>query len=138
MNVERLAKEYLSRKKFLDDTARTVEELKALLNKAVESEGTPDEKGHVWLAAGDFLLQRQKRQGKSYLDRAAAEEWAKAKGIWDEVKVVKEELNEDALLGYAFEHRKDPGLEDEFEALYVEPAPTWAFIAPIEQKQYEY
>ena len=139
MNLERLAEEYVKEKKMLDSLTKRVGEIKGLLSKAVDEEGIPDNSGHLWLDAGRFSLQRQKRQGDKYLDRAKAEEWAKQVGFWDEVKVVREELDEDALLGYVFERRKSqPSLEEELEMLYVEPDPTWAFLAPKLQENYDY
>ncbi len=138
MNVEQITANYLKQKALLDNLSQQVSVLKGLLSKAVDAEGTADEKGHLWYTAGDYLLQRQKRQGDKYIDREKAEDWAKERGIWGEVKVVKEELDEDALLGWAYEHRNDEALTAEFEALYVTPEPTWAFIAPIEQKNYDY
>jgi len=139
MNLERLAEEYVKRKKLAEDLQKEVNQIKEMLSKAVDEEGVPDEKGHLHLAAGKYALLRQKRQGAKYLDKAKAEEWAREAGFWDEVKVVQEVLNEDALLGYVFERRKAvPGIEDQLEGLYVEPAPTWAFQPPVLQENYDY
>lgn len=139
MNVERLAEEYIKRKQLLDSLTKEVNGIKDLLVKAVDENGTPDEKGHIWLSAGKYTLQRQKRQGKKFLDRDAAEQWAKKEGFWDTVKVVREELDEDALLGYVYVRRSDvDGIEDTLQSLYITPEPTWAFQTPVEQEQYDY
>lgn len=139
MNLERLAEEYVKRKKLSEDLDKQVKELRDMLAKAVDEQGTPDENGHLHLDAGKYSLQRQKRQGAKYLDRAKAEEWARSAGFWDEVKVVQEVLDEDALLGYVYERRRSvPGIEEDLENLYVEPAPTWAFTTPVLQDNYDY
>lgn len=138
MDVERLTEEYLRRRALLEDLTKTVGELKEMLSDVIDAEGIPDESGHLWYTAGNFLLERQKSQPKKYLDPVAAERWARDKGIWDDVKIVKEVLGEDALLGWVFDHRGTEGLEDEFQTLYVTPPPTWSFIKPKEQKQYDY
>lgn len=141
MKIDRLAKEYLSRLELQAQIAKQVSELKDMLTKVVDEQGEPDEKGHRWLIEGDVVLQRQKRQGDKYINREKAEEWAKERGIWGEVKVTREELDEDALLGFVYEHRKDanwPGLEKELEALYETPPVTYAFIKPVIQTNYDY
>lgn len=138
MDTNRIAKEYLKRLHMQQVTAKSVQELRGLLEKAIEAEGEPDEKGHVWLAAGDVLLQKQKRQGDPFLDREAAEQWAKELDIWDEVKRTVEELDEDALVAYVYQNRDDEGLEEQFQQLFVTPDPTYAFIKPQEVKDIEY
>jgi hypothetical protein len=139
MNVERLAEEYVKRKELADALAKEVSTLKEMLSKAIDEQGIPDEKGHLWLDAGKYSLQRQKRQGDKYLDRAQAEAWAKEEGFWNEVKLVREDLDEDALLGYVFERRKAvPGIEERLEELYVEPPVTWALQKPVLQENYDY
>jgi hypothetical protein len=139
MNLERLAEEYLKRKKLQEAITKQVSEIKDILATAVDEQGILDDKGHKWLTAGKYSLQRQKRQGSKYLDRAKAEAWAKEDGFWDAVKVTREELSEDALLGYVFDERRtSDGIEATLESMYVEPAPTWAFQSPILQEDYEY
>lgn len=139
MNVERLAEEYIKRKKLLDDLAKQVDDLKKMLNKAIEEDGETDEKGHRWLTAGDYLLQRQKRQGQKSLDMAAVEEWATERGIYDAITTTTTVIDQDRLVGYVYEHRKDdPSIEDEFESLYKEAPVTYAFLPPVVGKQYDY
>jgi len=138
MDAGRITAEYLRRRALLESLTKEVNGLKEMLSDIVDAEGVPDENGHLWFTAGDYLLKRQKAQPQKYLDPNAAEQWVRDKGIWDDVKVVKEVLDTDALLGWVFEHRAEPGLEAAFEELYVTPDPTWSFIKPVEQKQYEY
>lgn len=139
MNLERLAAEYIKRKKMAEDLDKQVKEIRDMLAKAVDEQGIPDEKGHLHLDAGKYALLRQKRQGAKFLDKAEAEAWARKEGFWDQVKVVQEVLDEDALLGYVYERRKAvPGIEDHLESLYIEPAPTWALQPPVLQENYDY
>ncbi len=139
MNVEKLTEEYLNRRKMLEALTKTVGDLKDMLTEVIDKEGIPDEKGHKWFTAGNFLLKRQKSGGDKRLDPERAEQWAKDNGIWDEVKVIKEELDIDALLGWVFENRKKDGLEAHFkDACYVETPVQWSFIKPVEQTNYEY
>lgn len=132
MELERITEEYLRELGHLKTLEKITSEYKKLLIKAIDEQGVPDDKGHKWLAAGKFMLQRQKRQGDKLINKERAEGWAKAKGMWESVKVVREELDEDALLAYMYEHRDDEELEDEFNELYDTPPVTWAFMTPIE------
>lgn len=140
MKVDRLTKEYLDRLGLLEKIQKTVGELKDMLIDVIDAEGIPDEKGHRWLTAGDFLLKRQKSGGISRLDPMLAEQWAKDRGIWDEVSVVPPaQLDEDKLVGWVFENRKDEGLEQAFkDACYRETPVVYSFIKPVEGKQYDY
>jgi len=138
MDTERLAEEYVKRKSMLDTLGKTVNELKEMLSKAVDEQGDVDDKGHRWLTAGRFMLKREKRQPEPQLDKEEAEQWAKSLGVWDKVKVVREELDEDALAGFAFEMRDDPEVIDAYRKLFKKKDPTWAFIAPKEQQSYDY
>jgi len=137
-NIERLTEEYLVHANHLKQLEKIVASLKTELSAAVEAEGDTDEKGHQFLNAGKYLLQRQRRQGKQKLNIKKAEEWAKDRGIWEEVSKVERTLDEDALVGYVYERRNEEGLEDAFQSLH-DPAPvTYAFVAPVEEAQYDY
>jgi hypothetical protein len=138
VNVERITKEYLAHLDHQKKLEKMTGELKALLRKAIEQEGEPDESGHRWLAAGSYLLKLQKSQGQPKLDPAAAEEWARSKGIWDKVKETVEVLDEDKLMAYMYDHQADEDLEEEFQSLYVVPDPVYSFIRPIEQEEVDY
>lgn len=138
MDVERLVDTYVKGQDTLKRLAARQAKFKELLVKAVDADGEPDEKGHVWLAAGDFVLQRQKRQGKPTLDQEAALDWATGKGIYDEVVEMIPVLDEDALAGWVFEHKEDEGVEDEYAALWITPDPTYAFIEPARTTNYDY
>lgn len=144
MNLERLTEQYLKDKAHAEVLAERIAQFKEMLSKKVDAEGTADDKGHKRLRAGRFELQRQLRQPKPYLDPNAAEEYVKGLGIWDDVKVTREALDEDALAGWLYEHKDEEnpetGLpyEDEYRNLFVTPKPTWAFLPPVVQEFDEY
>lgn len=138
MDVERLAEEYVKRKAHAEALTKEVADLRDMLKDHLAEVGTPDEKGSKWYTAGRWQLKLQKSQGEPYLDVELAEDWAKERGIWDEVKVVRETLNQDALAGYVFEHRDDPEVEAGYRGLFIEPKPTWSLIKPQEQENYDY
>lgn len=138
MNVERIAEEYVKQNTLLKSLEKIVGEYKKLLIKVVDEQGEPDAKGHRWFVAGSFLLQRQKRQGDKYINKERAEEWAKERGIWNKVSVTVEQLDEDALVAYAYEHRSDEMLEKEFQALYDQPPVTYAFMPPVVEAPIDY
>jgi hypothetical protein len=138
MNVEKLVDTYVQGLETYKRLGDRQAKLKELITKAVDDEGDADEKGHRWLAAGDYVLQRQKRQGKKYLDKQAALDWVASKEIEDQVMVQVPTLDEDALAGWVFEHRGEDGIEDEYAALWVTPDPTYAFIEPQKTASYDY
>jgi hypothetical protein len=137
-NKERLVQEYLNNLSLMDTLKKQIESIKSALSKDVDSEGEEDDKGHRWLKVGPYLLQRQRRQGASSLDRDATEQWAKERGIWEKVSKVVEVLDEDALMAYAYEHRDDDDVQAEVQALYKEAPVSYAFIKPVEEDSYDY
>lgn len=138
MDLERVIKEYLYHLDHADSLKHTIDEYRKVLHDAIVSDGDTDDKGNQWLPVGGYMLQRQRRESKPVLDAAKAEEWAKEKGIWDQVSRTVEVLDEDALFGYAFEHQQEEGLEDEIQQLFTEPKVTFAFMKPAIVKNYDY
>lgn len=138
-NKEMLINEYMNHLHHMEVLKKTIESMKSALSKLVEEEGEVDDKGHQWLKVGDHLLQRQRRQGSSTLDVAAAEAWARENGVWHKVSKMVEVLDEDALMGYVYEHRDEEGLEQMVKSLYKEAPTTYAFIKPVkEESSYDY
>jgi hypothetical protein len=135
MDVEKLVDTYVKGAELVKKASDRQAKLKELLTKAIDQDGEVDDKGHRWLSAGKYVLQRQKRQGARYLDVDKAEEWARSKGIWDEVKVVRESLDPDALAGWVYDNRE---YSEEYDTLWVTPDPTYAFLQPQEAQQYDY
>lgn len=137
-NVERFVEEYIRHQEHLDMLQKNLAVMKAKLVVMVEDQGEADEKGNQWLQVGRYMLQRQRREGQRSLNNERATAWAKDRGIWDEVKVVVETLDEDSLLGYVFDNRHEEGLEEEFQTLYDSPKVTFAFMRPVEEQSYDY
>lgn len=129
--VGSLVEEYRKAKEFADKVAARADELKKELTRLVKSHGKPDDKGHLWLAAGDSQVKHERRVSRN-LDRLAAERWAQENGLWDQVKEVVEVLSEDALMKYFWEN---PDKEKVLEDLYNERE-TWAFKI-VEKKSYD-
>jgi hypothetical protein len=136
MDLEKLAAEYIRSKQAADAMTARAKELKDLLSKTLETRGEEDDKGHMWLNAGRYLLKRQKRQSAPVFDKAAAEKWAKDNGLWDDLKktIVIEEVSEDDLVAFVF---NNPDYENDLRSLYKVPEPTWAFMTPQEVDQYD-
>ena len=137
-DIERITSEYMQHLNHVEVLQKIIGEYKKQLNALVEDQGDEDDKGHQWLPAGKYLLQRQRRQGKKTLNLAKAEEWARERGIWSEVSRTVEVLDEDALVGYIYDNRDKEGLEEEFQGLHDTPPVTYAFMKPIEEENYDY
>lgn len=122
--LERLAEEYKRTKDTITDIEKRANGMKKELSDAVEEFGATDDKGHLWLNVGNLSLKRERRISRS-LDIDSAKQWAIANGHWDQVKQVIEVLDEDQLLGLAWNNKE---LEDTIQAFYIEKE-TWAFKA---------
>ena len=136
--LRHLVDEYVSHdghRRMLD---KMVSDIKSALKEAIETHGTPDDRGHKWLQIGKWQLQLQKRQGEPTLDKEAVEEWAKAKGFWEEVSDTIEVVNEDKLMAYMYENKDDEELENQLQSLYTKPKPSYAFQPPMEDKYNDY
>lgn len=123
--------EYKKSKEFSDKVAARTDELKKELVRLVKAHGKADNKGHLWLSAGDSQVKHERRVSRS-LDRVAAERWAREEGIWDDVKEVIEVLSEDSLMKHFWEN---PEKEKVLEDLYSERE-TWAFKV-VDKKSYD-
>lgn len=116
-----------------------IQEYKDFLVRMTDEEGEDDEKGNRLLAAGKYLLQRQRRESKRSLDVDAAKEWALARGILDQVTKIVTVLDEDAFFGYIYDNRDVEGLEDDMaNSCFRPPKVTYAFMPPVEVKNYDY
>lgn len=122
--LARLAEEYKKSKEALAIVEKRTNDMKKELSTIVEQFGTADDKGHLWLQAGDLNLKREKRVSRSF-DNQSAEQWARDNGYWDEVKEVVEILSEDKILGLAWTNKE---LEETIMSFYVEKE-SWAFKA---------
>lgn len=129
--VGRLVTEYKSSREMVDKVQARVDEFKRELTRLVKSHGKPDDRGHLWLPAGDSQVKHERRVSKSF-DLQSAREWAKEIGIWDEVKEVVETTSEDQILKYVWSH---PEHESTLASFYTERE-SWAFKV-VDQKSYD-
>jgi hypothetical protein len=118
---ERLAEEFKKSKEAIDALTKRQTEMRAELVKAIQEHGYEDDKGHLWFEAGSIELKYERRVSRSF-NSEAAEQWAKGLGIWEDLKKVVEMLDEDKLLGYAWNHKDK---EEEIQGFYTEKE-SWA------------
>ena len=119
---------YVSLKRRIDDMTKESSELKSDLSDLVDTEGEPDENGHLWLRLpesvdGVTALQRQRRVSQS-LDEDTAEKLLKEKNLFERCYVMQPVLKEDEVMACLYE-----GLitEEEVDAMFPKKV-TWAFI----------
>lgn len=118
---EKLAQEFKKSKEAIDALTKRQNDMKTELVKAIQEHGYEDDKGHLWYELDSLDLKYERRVSRSF-NSDAAEQWAKELGIWDDLKKVVELLDEDKLLGYAWNHKE---LESTIQEFYVEKE-TWA------------
>jgi hypothetical protein len=118
---ERLAQEFKKSKEAIDSLTKRQNEMRTELVKAIQENGYEDDKGHLWYSAGSAEIKYERRVSRSF-NIEAAEQWAKGLGIWDDLKKVVEMLDEDKLLGYAWNHKDK---EEEIQGFYIEKE-SWA------------
>ena len=119
--IKGLVREYKKAKEMIDALEKRNAEMKTKLTDALVANGTPDSNGHVWLTLDDVEIKRERRVSKVF-NSAAAEAWAKQNGHWDVVKEVIEVLNEDKILGLAWQN---PELQEQVKSFYMEKE-SWA------------
>jgi hypothetical protein len=121
---ERLAEEYKKTKEAIEMLTKRQNDFKAELIQAIKEKGYEDDKGHLWYKAGLHELKYERRVSRTF-DIASAEQWARDNELWDRLKMVVEQLDEDALLALAWE---DENIADMVSGFYGEKE-TWAFKA---------
>ena len=130
-DLSQLVKMYQEQRDFAAKIMSRVEELKKELTKRIEEEGFFDDRGNQWLDAGDFQLKRERRVTVSF-NELFAEEWAKKRGVWDQVKEVQEVVNEDQLLAVVWD---DEDMKHDLDNFYTRRE-NFAFKV-IEGKSYD-
>lgn len=130
-DLPQLVKMYREQKEFADKLNARVDEIKQELIKRVQEEGFVDDKGNQWLDSGDFQLKRERRVSVSFNEHFA-EEWAKKKGVWDQVKEVREFVSEDQILAVAWD---DEEMKHDLDNFYTRRE-NFAFKV-VEGKSYE-
>jgi hypothetical protein len=94
-----------------------------ILVAALTNQGYEDDKGSRWLDLGEGQDQpKYEKRVSVVFDAAAAEEWARTKGVWGKVSKTVEIMDEDALAALAW---KDKALEAEVKQFYKENV-VWA------------
>lgn len=130
-DLPQLVKMYREQKEFADKLNSRVDEIKQELIKRVQEEGFVDDKGNQWLDSGDFQLKRERRVSVSFNEHFA-EDWAKKKGVWDQVKEVREFVSEDQILAVAWD---DEEMKHDLDNFYTRRE-NFAFKV-VEGKSYE-
>lgn len=119
---ERLAQEFKKSKEAIDTLTKRQTEMRNELVNAIMANGYEDDKGHYWYKVGDLELKYERRVSRTF-DSAGAEAWAKENELWDRIKHVVEQIDEDALLALAWENED---IADVVSGFYGEKE-TWAF-----------
>lgn len=130
-DLPQLVKLYREQKEFADKLNARVDELKQELIKKVQETGFTDDKGNQWLDAGDFQLKRERRVSVSF-NSHFAEEWAKKRNIWDDVKEIVEIVSEDRILAAAWD---DDEMKHDIDNFYTRKE-NFAFKV-VEGKSYD-
>lgn len=120
----KLLEDFRTGKEAIDNLTKRQDAMKKELIEALKTNGYTDDKGHLWWEFAGNEVKYERRVSRS-LNADAAEQWAREKGIWDDLKEVVERLSEDKLLGYAWTHKDD---EETIQSFYVEKE-SWAFKA---------
>lgn len=127
-----LTREFVKARHFAKQATEQADKYKAGLSETVDAIGTPDDKGNLWYEltepiidpANDKPITKVKREKRvsQRLDADAAEEFCRANGLWDEVVVVEEVLDEDKLLALNLDGKIT---DEQLKSLYTQGV-TWA------------
>ena len=112
----RLAKEYQAAKDASEVYKKRADKMRVDLIHAVNSFGFEDDKHHRWIEGEELNIKYERRVTKR-LDLEAVESWAKESGVWDRIMQTIEVVDEDKLMGLAWE---DPEVAKIVQSLYVE------------------
>lgn len=119
--IRKTLEEYRNSKALMDGLEKRMSGYKDALIAILNQYGKPDEKGHMWVEFEDIEIKRERRVSRSF-NASAAEAWAKENGHWDTVKEVIEVVNEDKILGLAWNNDE---LQEIIKTFYAEKE-TWA------------
>jgi hypothetical protein len=109
--------DYITAKRRIDDLTKANNKIKAELSDLVDTDGEPDEKGHLIYSlpetvAGVTALKRQRRVVQS-LDQDAADRILKAKGIYDDCVTMVPVVDEGAIMAAYYEGKLTEDCIDE-------------------------
>ena len=121
-------KRFIMLKRQIDDLSKEQNVLKSYLSEVVDTEGEPDEKGHLFYPLPEEVdgyksLQRQRRVSQK-LDEDAAQRILKEKGLEAKCYQMIPVLDESAVMSALYE-----GLltEEEVDTMFPKTE-TWAFL----------
>jgi len=111
--------DYVTTKRRIDDLSKENNKIKAELSELVDTDGEPDEKGHLWYplpesVGGVTALKRQRRVVQS-LDEAVAEKTLKEKGIYDRCYKMVPTLDESEVMACLYDGLLN---EEEIDAMF--------------------
>jgi hypothetical protein len=120
---------YITLKNQVDDLSAERDSLKKDLIELVDTEGEPDEKGHLWYRLSEEVeginsLQRQRKVSQR-LDSSVAEPMLKEKGLYDRCYQMVPVLDESEVMACLYE-----GLitEEEIDAMFPKSV-SYVFLA---------
>ena len=121
-------RKFVSLKARIDDMTKEQSLIKKELSDLVDAEGTPDEKGHLWLPLpedvdGYVSLQRQRKVSQK-LDEETARKILKSKGLTDRCYKMVPVLDESEVMSCLYE---DLLTEEEIDSMFPK-AVSYAFI----------
>ncbi len=123
VDTAKLIVEFLMADATAKQQAARAAQLKDMLRKVVEENGTPDEKGSLWMdvdAVPGVKAIKHERRSSTFLDAAAAEEWCEEHDLDCTETVVR--FSEDAFYKLVFDKKIPPKVARSFERENV----TWA------------
>lgn len=119
---------FINLKRRIEDLTKEQTEVKSFLSDLVDSQGVPDDKGHLWYPLeqevdGYRSLQRQRKVSQS-LDMSQATKILTEKNLYSRCFEMQPVLNEDEVMSCLYE-----GLltEDEIDTMFPKKV-VWAFI----------
>lgn len=121
-------RQYVSLRSRISDLTKEQDSIKTELSNLVDTDGEPDEKGHLWIhlpeeVDGYTALQRQ-RKVSQYLDAGTAEKLLKDKGLFERCYEMQPVLKEDEVMACLYD-----GLlsEEEIDIMFPKKI-SYAFI----------
>jgi len=121
-------REYVGLRSRISDLTKQQDSIKTELSNLVDTEGEPDEKGHLWIQLpeevdGYTALQRQRKVSQS-LDAETAEKLLKDKGLFERCYIMEPVLKEDEVMACLYD-----GLltEEEIDIMFPKRV-SYAFI----------
>jgi hypothetical protein len=103
--------------------------------EALETDGTPDEAGHVWLPGKETMVKYERRASTAF-DYERAKLFLEETDAWEEgteLVPAHRVLTEDSFVAYIYENKPDGAKPTDFYSTRE----TWA-VKVTEEEQYDY